>query len=148
MFSDRHRLVTFLVCLAAIVALGAMYSAAVMSREGGLRSCRQDPVACDGEEVIFPTHTVTAISDPHHYEIGGVMRGIAVEGLAEGLSVGDRISVRGRFRAADGAVIEEDHHIHRLWVWKERLGLLGLLAALLAAPLAFSIREGRVVERG
>lgn len=143
--SDR---LTALACVLAIVAVGLWYSHAVFSRANGWRQYVTDPAAHDGSPVVFTTYTVTAVDGPGRYEIGGVVRGIPVEGDASGLQLGDRVSVRGTFRAHDQVVVEEKHLVHRLWVWKERLGILGLILAVLAAPLAFTVRDGWVVERG
>lgn len=143
--SDR---LTAAACVAAIVAVGLWYSHTVLSRDTGWRQYLADPPAHDGALAVFPTHTVTAIEGPSRYTIGGVIRDIPVEGDATALQVGDRISVRGSFRAADQVVVEERHLVHRLWAWKERLGILGLVLSVLAAPLAFTLRDGWVVERG
>ena len=79
------------------------------------------------------------LGEHRHADVG--QHGAAIER-------GDRVSVRGHFRASDQAVVEEDRLVHHLWVWKQRLGLLGLVLAVLMAPLCFTIRDGRVVERG
>ena len=148
LFSDRHRLLKALLGLVLVLTMGLWYADTVRYRLSGWEQCIQDPAGHDGEEVVFSTYMVTAIGSPSRYEIGGMVWGVQVEGASGGLSVGDRVSVRGRFRAADQVVIEEEHHHHRLWHWKQGLGILGLILAMLAAPLCFTVHGGRVVERG
>lgn len=148
LFSDRHRPLKALAGVALVVGLGLWYGDTVRYRLSGWEQCIQDPDGHDGQEVVFSTYMVTAVGGASRYEIGGMVWGVPVEGASSGLSVGDRISVRGRFRGSDQVVVEEERLLHRLWYWKQGLGILGVILALLAAPLCFTIRGGRVVERG
>jgi len=147
-FSDRFRLRKAAACVAVMVLLGLQYGRAVMGNDRGWRACLASPASHDGDEVIFTTYTVTHIDGPDRFEISGVVSGVPVEGDASGIALGDRVSVKGHFRASDRVVVSARQQVHTLWPWKVGLGLLGLAAAVLAAPLGFTIRDGRVVERG
>lgn len=102
----------------------------------------------DGRVVRFPLWEVTAIAGPRRLEISKVIRDIPVEGDTTGLKLGDTVSVVGNFRAADDVVVASVLYVHRYRKWKERLGILGMMLSLLAAPLGFAWRAGRLVERG
>jgi hypothetical protein len=51
----------------------------------------------------------------------------------------------GEFRQ-DGVVLEKEREIHILRDWKERLGILGFVLAIGAAPFFFRVQNQRVSE--
>lgn len=147
-FSDRHRGAKLVASVSLLLALGGYYARVAMTLESGYRWCMEDPVGRDGSDVVFPLWTVTRIVDDGHYEISKIVQGVPVVGDATPLHVGDTVSVVGTFSADDHAVHEEVREIHTLRKYKEGLGVVGLGAAVLAAPLAFRIRGRRIVPRG
>ena len=147
-FSDHLRGAKLLASLAILLALGGYYARVAMTLESGYRWCMEDPVGRDGSNVVFPLWTVTRVVDDGHYEISKIVQGVPVVGDATPLHVGDTVSVAGTFSAEDHSVHEEAREIHTLRKYKEGLGVIGLGAAVLAAPMAFRIRDRRIVPRG
>jgi hypothetical protein len=145
--SDRLRGLKIALALAALLAMGAYYAWWAVAVVTGYRWCTEDPAARDGTELVFPLWTVTAVDGPDRYEISKVVKDIPVAGDATVLKVGDTVSVVGRFRGEDLVVVEEIREIHTLRRYKEILGVVGFAAVALAAPFAFRVEGGRLVER-
>lgn len=148
LFSDAARRWKVSAAVALLLALGGYYAWVASNLESGYRWCLEAPAERDGSTVVFPLWEVTRVDGPTRYAISKIVKDIPVEGDATPLRVGDTVSLIGHFRAADLVVVEEEREIHFLRKYKEALGIAGLLAALVAAPFTFRIREGRVVERG
>lgn len=147
-FSDRQRWWKMGASVVVLLALGAYYASVAMSLESGYRWCMVDPTGRDGSVVVFPLWTVTRIVGPERYEISKLVKDVPVIGDSGPLHIGDTISVAGTFSAADLAVHEGEREIHTLRKYKEGLGVIGLVAVVLAAPFAFRIRGARIVPRG
>ncbi|MFZ5480094.1 MAG: hypothetical protein ACOZNI_25235 [Myxococcota bacterium] len=141
--SDRAKLA---VAVAALLAMGGYYAWWATSVVRGYRWCVEDPVARDGSELVFPLWTVTEVG-AGRYEISKNVKDVPIAGDPAGLEVGDTVSVVGRFRASDLAVVEEVRELHVLRRWKEGLGVLGFVVLAIATPLAFRVRDGRLEER-
>ena len=148
MFSDRLRWLKFAVALGLLCALAARYTHYANNLPFGWRVCVADPAANDGKDLIFPIYTVAGIDGPQRYRISKVIQDIPVQGSTEGLTVGMTVSLRAVFRGADQVAIQTERHHHHLRLHKKVLGILGLLGALIAAPLAFSLRDGGLSTRG
>jgi hypothetical protein len=95
------------------------------------------PVARDGAALVFPLWTVTGLDGPQRYRISKQVRDVPVVGSTAGLARGDTVSLTARFDGTGRVAREERREVHRLRRWKEGLGVLGVLAGLLAAPWFF-----------
>ena len=146
MWSDSARLGKALLALALLVVVSAKYVAD--TKPMGEAWPRAVAMAADGRRLRFSLWQVSAIDGPELYTLSKVVRGVRVTGDTSGLHVGDTVSVVGRYRAADQVVVAEITEVHRLRKWKERLGFLGIFAAIVAAPLGFRPRPGGLSERG
>lgn len=128
-----------------VTALGVDYGWIGEHAQEGWRWCLERPEERDGSLLVFPLWTVTAIDDPHHYHIAGVVKDIPVDGDASGLSVGATVSVMGSFDWNVGQPIArqtqlEVHHLRR---WKELLGVLGFVVLCALLPFCFVVeRDG------
>lgn len=131
-----------------LALLGAYHAWVSMTVVFGYRDCLEDPARFDGTLLVLPLWEVTRIDGPHRYAASKVLKDIPIEGDTSPLHVGSTVSVKGRFRAADAVVVEEQRELHVLRDWKERLGIFGFLVMAAAAPFFFRFREWRLVERG
>ena len=102
----------------------------------------------DGAELLFPLWRVTRIRNASVYEISKTIPNVRVYGDAQSLSVGDTVTVKGRFRANDAAVLAHERIDHPHRKAKGLLSIGALLIAGIAAPRFFGIRNRRVVIRG
>lgn len=146
-FADRGRGLKIAAGLLVCAALGAWYARWALAAEHGWRWATEDPAGRDGSPMVFPLWEVTAIDGPDRYRISKVVKDVPVHGEARDLAVGDTVSVLGTFNA-EGPVIEvevREHHVLRKY--KEILGVIGFVWVVVAAPFAFRIRGGRLVER-
>lgn len=148
LFSDAARAAKMAAAAGILLALGGYYAYVASNLESGYRWCLEAPQERDGSVTVFPLWEVTRIDSPTRYAISKIVKDIPVEGDTTPLKVGDTVSLVGHFRAADLVVVEEVREIHVLRKYKEALGIAGLVAAVVAAPFAFRVRGGRVVERG
>ena len=148
MFSDRLRWLKLVVALGLILVLAARYNHYANNLPFGWRVCLADPAASDGKTLVFPIYTVAGIDGPQRYRISKVIEDIPVQGSTDGLSAGMTVSIRATFRGEDQVAVQTERHHHRWRFHKKALGILGLLGALIAAPLAFSIRDGGLASRG
>jgi hypothetical protein len=130
-----------------LAALGGWYAHLAMGLEIGWREYTSNPTEYDGHRLSFPLWTVTRIVSADRYEISKVVQGIPVEGDTSPLHVGATVSVVARFDAARTVAVEEAREIHFLRAWKERLGIAGVLAWILAMPWCFRWAGGRLEER-
>lgn len=111
--------------------------------------CVADPAACAGDEAVLPLRRVYAIHGPDAYQVGRPGGRIEVVGPSAGLTVGEEVSVGGRYTTTGLVASWVERHPYR--PWKRRLGLLG--AGLLAGVLlvSFTVRRTdagwRVVAR-
>lgn len=135
--------------MAAVLAgTGAYYAYLAIEVVVGYRDCVEAGAAEDGRMLAFPLWIVTRIDGPNHFAVSKVQRDVPVEGPTEGLFLGETVSVMGHYRASDARVVQEVREEHLLRKYKEALGIFGVVAAMIAMPFAFRIRDGRVVERG
>ncbi|MDP2316448.1 MAG: hypothetical protein Q8P41_26360 [Pseudomonadota bacterium] len=148
LFHDRGAAVRIGVALALTAALGGYYAWWALQAESGWRWAMEAPAERDGAPMVFPLWTVTGVKGPDRYEISKVVKGVPVVGPATDLAVGDTVSVLGHFDASVPAVRVEERELHVLRKYKEALGILGFVLVVVAAPFAFRIRGGRLVERG
>jgi len=138
---------SILAALGLLVALGFHYTWYTTHVPVGWRQCLADPAGHDGQALIFPLYTVTAVRGPQRYEISKALRDIPVVGDASDLERGTTVSVKGTFRASDGVVVASERKVHRYRGAKQALGVIGLLGGLLAFPLGFRFRRGGIEER-
>lgn len=143
---DDRRWLKLGLALAVVAALGGYY-AWIALHVVGYRECVEAGAAREGQRLVFPVWDVTAIDGPQRFRISKVIRDVPIRGDATGLRVGDTISLAGTYDAASREVIETDRERHPLRRWKERLGVIGVVLAVLAAPFAFRIRRRKVEER-
>lgn len=146
MWSDERRPLKIAALLAALLLLGAIHAWLSMEVVFGYRDCVADPQAADGSRLVFPLWEVTRIDGPDRYAASKVHKDVPIIGPTAELHVGATVSIEGRFRASDLAVVETRREIHHLRPWKEGLGLLGFAAAVALAPRFFGWRAGRVRE--
>jgi hypothetical protein len=148
MLSDRLRGAKLLAAVALLALLGWTYAQRAVEMPHGYPACAAAPEASDGRRVVLSLWRVDQLEGPEHYAVSWVPRGVPVVGPTSGLHAGDVVTVVGRFRAADGAVLEDHHEVHALRPWKERLGLAGLVLGLGMVPFGFRVRARRLCERG
>jgi len=148
MFSDSARAWKIVVTLGLMVALGLRYTAVSETESVGYIAAIRNPESRDGAALLFPLWQVTHIRDADVYEISKAVNGVPVLGPTEGLVVGDTVTIKGRFRAQDHAVIETSRIDHPLRPAKGMLSLFALVFFGWCAPRFFSWTDGRVVLRG
>lgn len=146
-WSDRGRGLKAGLLLALAVALGARYAHQSSTLLAVWPAALAAGEAADGKELRFSLWEVARVEGPDRYLIAKGQT-VPVRGDTAGLAVGDTVSLVGRFDADERAVIAEILEVHRWRGAKEALGWLGIGLALLAAPLAFRWRDGRLVQRG
>ena len=143
----RFPLERFLLGLAFIFVLGWRYADYAQHGVVSYATCAADPARYDGRSLAFPLYEVTAVRSDG-YDIAKVIPRVSVVGPTEGLEVGDVVSVAGTFRGSDASVVETLRIAHPYRRWKQGLGVLGVVLAFAYLPSAFTIRGGRLVERG
>ncbi len=146
-WSDRQRAVKILTLTALLLALCGLYARQATTVLAAWPSALAAGDRADGRELRFSLWQVSAVPDARHFVIARVVQ-VPVEGDARGLEVGDTVSLVGRYRAEDQTVVAEILEVHHLRWAKEALGWLGVGLALVAAPLGFRWRAGRLEERG
>ncbi len=148
MLTDRHRWLKLVAALLLLVLLAVRYTHYAENLPFGWRVCVASPAENDGKSLLFPIYTVTAIDGPERYRISKVIQDIPVQGDTVGLAEGMTVSVQATFRGQDGVAVEVSREHHRLRLHKKILGIIGLIGALIAAPLALVLRDGGLAERG
>lgn len=148
LFADRNRARVLPALLLALALLMAALAWVASQDLVGYWSLARDPAAHDGEPIVLSLFEVGEVRGERSYLLEKGTRTIPVQGPTEDLPRSGEITVAGRFRAADLAVVEEWRLIHEHRAAKKRLGLLGLGFLLVAVPLWFRVREGRVELRG
>ena len=148
MFSDRARLWKILFAIAGLMALGAHYTHFAVNQTEGYRAAVRSPEQHDGQEVLFPLWRVTHVRDASVYEISKTVSGVAVHGSSEGLTVGDTVTIRGRFRAPDLSVVVEERIDHPHRKAKGLLSIIGLLMCAVLVPRFFGLSSKGAVVRG
>lgn len=143
----RFPLERFLLGLAFVLVLGWRYADYAQHGVITYGTCAADPARYDGRSLAFPLYEVTAVRSDG-YDIAKVIPRVAVVGPTEGLEVGDVVSVAGTFRGSDSSVVEAFRIAHPYRRWKQALGVVGVVLALAFLPSAFTVRGGRLVERG
>jgi hypothetical protein len=146
MFSDARRRLKIAAALVLILGLGSYYAWIAANLQSGWNWCMDDPAGRDGSTLVFPLWTVTAVGDDR-YEISKIVAGVPVIGDPGPLKVGDTVSVVARFDGGREVAVEELRELHTLRRWKEALSVLGFVVMAGAAPVAFRVRDGRIVER-
>jgi hypothetical protein len=148
MFSDRYRSAKMAVCLCLLVWLGLAYAHAAIVRPEGYRAAAAAPEEHEGAPLIFPLWTVTRLDGPDGYAISRTIKKVPVVGDTQGLALGDTVTLKGAFRAADSAVVVRERIDHPLRPLKAGLSVLALIWAVAMAPRVFAWRERRWVLRG
>lgn len=117
--------------------------------EEGWRWCMRAPQERDGDDLVFPLWTVTAIEDAHHYEISGVASDVPVDGDATGLKVGSTVSVLATFDWNQGAPVARETYrqVHTLRKWKQALGVIGFILVSSVLPFCFVTARAANGER-
>lgn len=138
-----------MICTAFFLAvLGWHYTSFSLAQTNGYRAATEAPESMEGASLLFPLWEVTHIRGASVYEISKTVRGVAVHGSSDGLSVGDTVTVKGHFRARDQAVIETERIDHPFRRLKGLLSIIGLLLGAGLCPRFFDWQSGRVVLRG
>ena len=148
MFSDRARVWKILFSIAGLVALGMHYTHFAMNQTEGYRAAVRSPNQHDGQDLLFPLWQVTDVRDASVYEISKTVTGVAVVGSSEGLEVGDTVTIRGRFRSVDLAVVAEERIDHPHRKAKGVLSIIGLFICALLLPRFFELSANGMVVRG
>lgn len=148
MFAEAGKWLRITTVAIALVATGTYYTWLAMTTIIGYRECVAAGADRDGQELTFPLWVVSGIDGADRYRISKVIRDVPVEGSTEEIREGTTVSVTGKFRASDAVVVQEVREVHVLRVYKEALGVLGTILALIAAPFGFRMRGWSVVERG
>ncbi len=92
-----------------MVGLGVRYSDVTTAQSIGYSAAIRSPDLKEGAPLLFPLWQVTHIRDANLYEISKAINGVPVHGSSDGLSVGDSVTIKGRFRAEDrGVVVTEN----------------------------------------
>jgi hypothetical protein len=146
MLSDRQRLPKLLLILTLMGLLGTWYGVNAEGLVVGYWHCLRDPRSFDGHPIRVSLQRVVELGE-NGYGITNVGPIIPVLGDAEGLRVGDVVSLVGHFDASRRVVVEEWREIHHMRVWKSLLGLSGILFLAVFLPRAFEVRNGRLVPR-
>ena len=148
MFSDRHRILKMVLAVAGLVLLGVHYTQFATDRPEGFRAAAAEPEAHDGARLLFPLWEVTRIHGATHYEISKSLRGVPIRGAADGLAVGDSVTVRGHFRARDRTVVATERIDHPHRKVKAALSIAALVWCAVVGRRWFGIEGGAVVIRG
>ncbi|MCB9777616.1 MAG: hypothetical protein H6742_03545 [Alphaproteobacteria bacterium] len=147
MIPDRLRWPVLLLCLVGIGWLGVASTDFAENRDAGIRAALRDPVGYEGSEVLLMMWWVVSVEGPDHFTATRWNVETAVEGPSEGLEPGDVVSVSGTVHDGGAYVRATEVQHHRWRTAKEALGVVGLLGALVAFPLAFRRRDGWLEER-
>ena len=132
---------------AALVGLGAYYAYLTLGLDIGWRQCVADPAGRNGDTLVFPLWEVTGIDDATHFKISKVVKDVPVEGPTAALSEGNTVSLIGRFDKDKMVVEQQVIEIHRLRPYKEGIGAIGLIAAIVLAPICFRWTNRQLTER-
>jgi hypothetical protein len=84
-----------------------------------------------GSPVVLSLQPVTALLDPTHYAVGRRSQRVVVEGDPSDLQLGYDVTLHGVLE--DGFVRETSHTVAEARPAKRKLGLVGLLLAVVAA---------------
>ena len=146
---DRVALFVAPLALTWLVWVGFEYArfSTSATKRAPLSVCLQAPEGCEGREMTLPLWQVVEIQ-ADRFVVFSASVPVTVLGDTAGLEVGDRISLSGRFDAAEVAVREERREIHHLRRAKEILSGIGLLMALAILPWSATWRAGRLRLRG
>lgn len=147
LFSDRWRVPRMVLLAVLLVGLAALYGYRTTHITYGYELYIEDPARWDGHSLSLSLWFVDGVQ-PEGYRLRQRNRVVPVEGDPTGLAPGDTVSVQGRFRAEDGAVVEQWRQVHRLRAHKWLLSLVGLLFAVAYGAWHLRIRGGRLVLRG
>lgn len=147
-FADRGSAWRLFIGVLIVLGLGGYNAHSTARLALDYRDCVASPTAHDGATVILPLWSVSTILGPQRYLLSDGVRDVPIDGPTLALHPGDILSVRGHCRGLDPVIVEVARQSHPLRRWKERLGLLGLVLAGVAAPLVFRIEAGRLVARG
>ena len=148
LWSDGVRRRNAAVATLLLSALGAYYAYLTLGLDIGWRQCVANPVARNGDTLVFPLWEVTGIQDENHFLISKVVKDVPIEGPSAALAEGNTVSLIGHFNKDKMVVEQEIIEIHRLRPWKEALGAFGFVACVVLAPLCFRWRNARLIERG
>jgi len=134
-------------CVIALLGLGQLAAVHATTRPQGIRAAQADPVAFDGQGLMMLLWQVTATNDAG-FEVAHEGHRVQVISAAPAPPPGSQVTVEGRFRARDGAVLAERVTVHRWRRAKQLIGLAGTILAVLVLPLGFRVEGGELVERG
>jgi len=145
--ADRHRPWVALVMSGWLLFMGARYAQFASLAAPGYEGCQRDPPSCEGRDIYMSIWTVLELGEGS-YVIRKISDPVPVVGEPTGLSVGDRVSVTGRYDPERQVIVEEVRMLHRWRRLKEALSIAGLLGVMVMLPFAYTWRDGAVVERG
>ena len=121
------RLLFIMVCLGCLIGLGQEFAGIIDALPHTTRKCLEHPNRCDGIELGMSVYVVESIESPKQYTIGRSGLTVSIVGDSSALSMGDRVSVKGRFTAAPVQLTAETLQVHRYRTLKELFGILTLL---------------------
>ena len=122
------RILVFLLCLSALVGLGQYFSEMIDALPHTTRKCLEAPKTCDGVDFGVSVYVVHSIEGAQNYTIARSGQILSVVGDSAVLDVGQRISVRGTFRAEPTRLEAAHYAVHHFRLLKELYGILTLVA--------------------
>ncbi len=146
-WSDANRRIVLGIAGGALLALmlgSAVYVELVPQEWGAVIA---DPAAWDGKEVLVSLYTVEAIEGPDRYVLRHGVWTVQVDGPSADLRVGVDLSVRGLFRASDGALVETWRELAPGRQGKRILGLGSIVVLGALWPSLFRRKQGFLVSR-
>lgn len=132
----------------SLLVLGARFAALGDEFAVTWTDCVSAPAEADGEPVLLLSARLQDVSDPRSYVVVTPEGLVRVVGGSAGLVVGQAIGVRGRFRALDGVLVEEQRETRPFGVWKEALGVMAVVGALAVALRVVRISNGKIHIHG
>ncbi len=130
-----------------LIAMGALYADYSANRQQGFQWCLENAEACEGREILLPVWDVVEVGEGV-YQVFKATGPIPIQGVSEGLEVGDTVSIRGRFDKASGRILEVSREVHHRRPLKKALSGLGLILFALGLPWCLRLKGGRLWLRG
>ena len=137
------RLLFIMVCFSCLIGLGLHFASIIDALPHTTRKCLENPNDCDGIELGLSVYVVESIASPTQFTLGRSGLELLVTGDSKDLSVGQRVSVKGKFIAEPVHLVADTIQVHRYRAVKEFYGILCLIIVSL-----WVIREWSVSGEG
>jgi hypothetical protein len=139
--------VTRLALVVAAVGLMAWQVRESGTNPQGYWKYLEDPPRWDGAPAVVSIYEVAEIRG-NRLTIARGRSVAAIEADTAGLSLGDEVTVIGRFRASDLSIVADRVEVHRGRPWKKASGYAAILFVLGLIPLWVRRGRGGLVLRG